>query len=372
MPIAGTNIPLNTAEGEDKLTVTEKITSAYFSNGDTELAAASVTTTSIADANEKYYYGISHTGTTTTPEFNVAYGNIRGEGSNTYGSTIKGPTEVLYKQFASLLLAPTEVTGGFKIAAGGSNAASGASVKDDQIFVLSARRSLMKDRLNKKNWTIILSGSTSENPTLAGADTASMLYLTDDSDSQNPTATPVGPRYNIVSGSDGTVATAASSKTFGWFYPDAGIMVFSQAQLSASLPGYSGSLSESVDFNNAKHKGFGTNTSIDGNYNQALRFVNCLMGTGAKLKFRDEEDQVSTQYFCRIKSGNMNFSNNPTFVSGSLNELRHTTMKGNPTSYISQVQLFNSAGDMVAIGNLSTPLKNNFSSEATVKVKLTY
>ena len=56
----------------------------------------------------------------------------------------------------------------------------------------------------------------------------------------------------------------------------------------------------------------------------------------------------------------------------SLNELRQTTMKGNPTTFISQVQLYNTAGEMVAVGNLSTPLKKNFSSEATIKVKLTY
>ena len=47
-------------------------------------------------------------------------------------------------------------------------------------------------------------------------------------------------------------------------------------------------------------------------------------------------------------------------------------MKGNPTTFISQVHLYNNNGDMVAIGNLSTPLKKNFSSEATIKVKLTY
>ena len=68
----------------------------------------------------------------------------------------------------------------------------------------------------------------------------------------------------------------------------------------------------------------------------------------------------------------MNFSNNPTFVSGSLNELRQKTMRGNPTTFITQVQLYNNAGDMVAVGSLSTPLKKNFSSEATIKVKLTY
>ena len=68
----------------------------------------------------------------------------------------------------------------------------------------------------------------------------------------------------------------------------------------------------------------------------------------------------------------MNFSNNPTFVSGSLNELRQSTMKGNPNVFITSVQLYNDAGDMVAVGNLSTPLKKNFSSEAIVKVRLTY
>ncbi len=103
-----------------------------------------------------------------------------------------------------------------------------------------------------------------------------------------------------------------------------------------------------------------------------MKFINCLKVTGGKLKFRDEEDQVSAQYFCRAKAGQFNFSNNPTFVSGSQNELRHTTMKGNPTTFISSVQLYNGTGDMVAVGNLSTPLKKNFSTEATIKVKLTY
>ena len=113
-------------------------------------------------------------------------------------------------------------------------------------------------------------------------------------------------------------------------------------------------------------------TGVDANKKFGLRFINCLQTTGAKLSFRDEEDQVSAQYFCRVRSGQMNFSNNPTFVSGSLNELRQKTMKGNPTTFISSVQLYNDAGEMVAVGNLSTPLKKNFSSEATIKVKLTY
>ena len=68
----------------------------------------------------------------------------------------------------------------------------------------------------------------------------------------------------------------------------------------------------------------------------------------------------------------MNHSNNPTFTSGSFNELRHRSMWGNPTVFVTGVGLFNDSGMLVAQGKLSTHLKKNYSSEATVKVKLTY
>ena len=54
------------------------------------------------------------------------------------------------------------------------------------------------------------------------------------------------------------------------------------------------------------------------------------------------------------------------------NKLRHSKMRDNPQTFITAVQLYNSEGHMVAVGNLSTPLKKNFSTEATIKVKLTY
>ena len=69
MPIAGSNPTLDTREGYDKITITEKVTSPYFSNGSTELLAANIVTESLTDANEKYYFGIAHSSTPTTPEF---------------------------------------------------------------------------------------------------------------------------------------------------------------------------------------------------------------------------------------------------------------------------------------------------------------
>jgi hypothetical protein len=362
MAIAGGNIRLDSTEGMDKISQTEKVTSPYHSDGNALLETP--ISSSLTDTNETYFFGISNSSTATTEEWNVAFGDSEGHGGATDSDDIKSPTEAIYKQYASLLLAPTEVTGGFFIS---SPASSGAvsSGKDEEIYVLSARRSNMKDRLNKGTWTIVLSGSS------AAGTGNNFLSLTDDSVNDSPTATPVGDRYNIVSGAAGTVVSASTARNFGFFYPDMGVMVFSGAELSASIPGKATSNDDVVVFDSGSQMGFGTGTGETENKKNALRFINCLRNEGS-LSFRDEEDQVSAQYFCRVRSGHMNFSNNPTFVSGSLNELRQSTMKGNPTTFITSVQLYNAAGDMVAVGNLSTPLKKNFSSEATVKVKLTY
>jgi hypothetical protein len=159
-----------------------------------------------------------------------------------------------------------------------------------------------------------------------------------------------------------------------------GAMVFSAAELSASIPGTLAgtNMTASFDKQGASNifflscSGFGANLSAQGNQQNALRFVNCLSYTDSSLTMRSEEDQVAVSYFCRVKSQQMNHSNNPTFVSGSFNEIRHKSMWGNPTVYVTGVGLFNPTGMMVAQGKLSTPLKKNYSSEATIKVKLTY
>ena len=218
----------------------------------------------------------------------------------------------------------------------------------------------MKDRLNKGNWTIALSGSGTATANL-GPGGVDILSLTDDSVNNNPTATPAGDRYNIVSGALGVNITGqeASVKTYGHYYSDMGVLVFSATELSASIPGSGSQAGSTVQFSPTgrvstnigdQFRGFGfpTNASDTVDRKVALRFVNCLKPLGGKLSFRDEEDQVSAQYFCRVRSGQSNFSNNPTFVSGSNNELRNSKMRGNPQTFISSVQLFgeidNSAG----------------------------
>ena len=370
----GTYIKINSAT--DTIVDTQKVTAGYFSNGSGKIFGSGIHSASVSDTNEVYYYGITNsTDSDAVTQFTVTYGHYAGSGSNTDSDDIKGATQAIYNQWASTLLAENEITGGFKISMGGSGDGEGvnATTFDEDIYVLVARRSLYKERFNKGNWTIALSGS-------GQGGTERLMTLTDDSKTVTPVATPAGPRYNIVSGSDGTVATASSARTFGWFYPEIGALVFSQQELSASIPGndacrtgnavYHGVTATPTTFD-----GFTPNLANDADPKNALKFINVLR-TGAStdtyIQARSEEDQTSVSYFCRATANEMNFSNNPTFVSGSANEIRHNNLKGNPSVYITGVGLYNTSGQLVAISKLSTPLKKNFSSEATIKVKLTY
>ena len=350
----------------DIIVDTTKVTAGYFTGGVGQINAPSMCTNSLADSSEKYYINITQThpdSSSAATQFAVAFGHVGGSGSNVETKT-KSETQAVYQQWATTLLAENEISGGFKF---NSSVTGGISGREDQIYVLVGKRALFKDRINKKNWTIQFSGTTGDK----GGTSASKLALTDDSVTTAATHTVAGPRYNIVSGSDGSVTVAATTRTYGHFYPEQGVLVFAGSQLSHSMGG-GFTTTDTVKYQSGSQKGFGAKLAANVDKNNSVRFINALQGTDAYLKFRSEEDQNTTSYFCRVFSREMNFTNNPTFISGSFNELKHTDMWGSPTVYITGVGLFDPTGLLIAIGKLSTPVKKNFASEATIKVKLTY
>ena len=130
----------------------------------------------------------------------------------------------------------TEASGGFKISANGTSGVHGTTkAKDEFIYVLVGKRARFKDRMNKKVWTLALSGRNTVN------DASSIIYLTDDSSTQPAIATPGGLRHNIVSGALGAVTHAYTSKCYGWFFPECGTMVFSGNMLKSAFAGHTGS-----------------------------------------------------------------------------------------------------------------------------------
>ena len=349
----------NTAE--DTITTQITVTNGYFDGGLGTLAGSGITTSSLSATQKSYYYNLQYN---SKDHFSVTYGHILGSGSAEESTSVEGTTQAIYKQFYNLTEPDSEKLRdgtGFKMI-DGTNGAN--EVTQEGVYILAAERLQMKDKLNPGTWTLNLSGSNT-----AGA-AGVALALTDDSKTVAAVSAPFGNRYNIVAGAAGVVTTAYDTKTFGHFYPDAGLMVFSANALSGSIPGdaeYITSGSSAVILNNGLAQDLTVAAATD---NASKIRIAIQRGTGVTL--RSEEQQYVYDYFCRAKANEYNLSQNPTFWSGSQYEIRHADMVTNPQTFISEVGLLDSAGQLMAIGRLSSPINKNFSSEAIVKVRLTY
>jgi len=339
--------------GDDTIKDTIKVTSGFFTGNSGTVAGSALSTASLASGQKEYYYNLQKS---SEDQFSVSYGHKAGSGSN---DTI-GQTQAIYKQFGSMLLTDSELETGFVV---------NATSQSDMYFIV-AERARMKDRINRKNWTIILSGSNT-----AGSPVT--INLTDNSNGTASVATPAGPRYEVVSGSTGTLSTDGYTH-YGYFYPRLGIWALSQQQLSSSIPGeagYQGSGSPHAGAGGEGSSGVGVgfkrDTDTDGTADNAGKLASSIL-LGGNITLRNEEDQTSVAYFCRAKARDFNFSNNPTYSSGSENGFRNPSFEGNPQTFITTVGLFNTNNLLVAVGRLSTPVLKNYQTEATIKVQLTY
>jgi hypothetical protein len=355
---------LKSINPQNDVVITEiTVTNGFFgSSGTGTIAKNTLTTSSLSSTQKEYYYNLQYS---STDHFSVSYGHIAGSGSNADGSNEVGSTEAIYKGFYNLVepsSAKLRDSAGWLMADGTD---STNNVTQSDCYFVVAERLQMKDRLNPGTWTIALSGSLKNG-------TAKTLNLTDNSVNNDPEApgSPFGPRYSIRSGSAGTLYSS-DTREYGKFYPDAGLVVLSANALSSSLPGKPAYQQTADSF--ATFVGVGLNPdtgSEDTNPNNAGKLAVCMISSSQTM--RSEEQQYIYDYFCRARANEFNLTNNVTFWSGSQYKIRHNDMVSNPQTYLSEVGLYDTTGELMAIGRISSPLNKNFSSEAIVKVRLTY
>ena len=341
---------------DDTVSTQITVTNGFHDGGVGTLAGSNFTTASLSATQKSYYYNVQYN---SKDHFGVSYGHIGGSGSAEQSTTVEGTTQAIYKEFFNVLEPSSEKLRdetGFLIVDGTD---STNAVSQSDCYFISAERLQMKDRINPGTWTITLSGSIT-------AGTPNSLYLTDNSKTTNPSAAPFGQRYDIISGSAGS---AVGSNKFGFFYPDAGVFVLSVSAVSASIMG-SGSFVQAAGGSVIDGNGLAPDTRVNADADNAWKLTRALeLGS---VTMRSEEKQYIYDYFCRAKSTEFNLSNNATFWSGSNWEIRHSDMVTNPQTYISEVGLYDNSNTLVAVGKLSSALNKNFSSEAIVKVRLTY
>ena len=113
-------------------------------------------------------------------------------------------------------------------------------------------------------------------------------------------------------------------------------------------------MNSDLDFNTVT----GSNINGDNSYKlytsiSGAAAINSTYGFAA----RNEERVQSTFYFVRAKNGEYNFSNNPSFVTGSNGAFRQPTFANNPKTYLTTVGLYNSSQELLAVAKLSQPIQ---------------
>ena len=81
---------------------------------------------------------------------------------------------------------------------------------------------------------------------------------------------------------------------------------------------------------------------------------------------------TSDYIFIRPRSSEFNYSENPSFISGSTGEVIYSDFINNPQVYITTVGLYNDNNELLAVAKLSRPLVKDFTKESLVRVKLDF
>jgi hypothetical protein len=333
------------------------VTNGLFSGNAASLTVAY--TSSLQTSSSKTYYYDVWNGTDSLAEsqFSVAYGHKLGSGSSAQGTLNDSPTRAIYSQYRLLLLNPEDSTFTF-----------GNGQNSNSIYAINLNRARIKDKLDPGNWQLSLtnlSGSfyannvhTGSNVKVAGDVTVSLID--DSGQTQQTNLTTAGRVFNIVSGSiTSGIYNAANPVYYGLAYPDMGVLVLNANVLDTSM-----SFNTVTGSNIAGDNAWKLFTSVSG--------AMSLNSSTNAFQARNEETVTSTHYFVRIKNGEYNFSNNPTFVTGSVGEFAQPTFIGDPKVYITTIGLYNNRQELLAVAKLSKPIQKSFNNEALIKIKLDY
>ena len=99
--------------------------------------------------------------------------------------------------------------------------------------------------------------------------------------------------------------------------------------------------------------------------------LNCI-SAGANFALNSQETITSDFVFCRARNAEFNYTENPSFISGSTGAVLYDLFINSPTTYITTVGMYNDQNELLAVAKLSKPLKKDFTKEALIRVKLDF
>jgi hypothetical protein len=341
----------NRLEADDFVVSAQAQTQTCWTNNLPVLSSFFTQSNQVSTETGKYYVTVfdqNPTGSAAAAQFEIAYGNSTGGGALAFNQNAApgvSPASTIYGQYRTLVLEDENsdfVFGG---------------VTGSSIYALSVERSAYKQALFPGSLNLTLSSSIG-----AGNTT---LKLTDDSNMVNvPTYYGTMRAYQVISGSDGYSYNSGSggsgytvsSGSYGLFLPDIGTVLLN---------------GDALDLNSAEGLNLGTVTTSNTNGNNPLRLLGTIQ-SGSNFGLNSEETITSDFVFIRARNSEFNYSENPSYISGSTGEVIYDYFINNPQTYITTVGMYNDSNELLAVAKLSKPLNKDFTKEALIRVKLDF
>jgi hypothetical protein len=329
---------------EDFVVSSDSITSTLWSTGNPALTEFYTSSIQQAGSSGNYYLSVYQTSSLLDDaqvQFDIVYADALGSGSTWFNAAVPGNsyTKTMYGQYRSLIL---EDENSSFIFGTGNNI-----LTTDNFWVLSIERARYKQSLFPGSLNLQISGS------------AGIINLTDNSrDVLVNTFIGTSRVFQLISGSNGTAGTLANSGylpnsgSYGLVFPDLGTIILNPYTLSQSIA-VSPSRSNNSDGLNTQR----LFTAID---------------LGNSFTLNSQETITSDYVFVRARNSEFNYSENPSFISGSTGEVIYDDFINNPQVYITTVGMYNDSNDLLAVAKLSRPLIKDFTKEALIRVKLDF
>lgn len=335
-----------------------EVTTGLWSNDTGSLSAIYSSSVQIGISGEYYYdlYNGSNT-TTSDVQFSVAYGHVSGAGSPplTTLNTSTLPTQVIYSQYRNILLGADVETFSF--------GPSSSLVSSNDIYVINVQRARLKQALDPGNWQLGLSGSNGVRTFIddSGLGTAVVGNVIADN------------VYNVRSGSLDTGIYTSDSTYYGLVFPAYGVIILHPSAVSSSV-GFvnaANNVRTSTTQPFAPYTGSGI-TTYQYQHEGLVRSVSASMVAGSPFVARSAEKITSTNYFVRLKNNEYNYSNNPSYYTGSLPQNVLPEFRDKPITYVTTIGLYNDQNELLAVAKLSRPVQKSTDKEALVRVRLDY
>ena len=327
---------------QDFVVSSDSITSTLWSTGTPTLTQFFTSSVQAAGSSGNYYLSVYNTSSANqVVQFDIVYADLLGSGSELYNNIVPNNsyTKTMYGQYRSLILEDENASFTF--------GADNNTLTSDHFWVLSIDRARYKQALFPGSLNLTLSGS------------GGTLQLTDNSNDVLVNKFLGSSRvYQLISGSNGTAGSLANSGyvagsgSYGLVFPDLGTILLNPYAISQSI-----------------QVAVSRSNNAPGENNETLYTA---ISKGASFGLNSQETVTSDYVFVRARNSEFNYSENPSFISGSTGEVIYDDFINQPQVYITTVGMYNNSNELLAVAKLSRPLLKDFTKEALVRVKLDF